>query len=59
MAHTVPAWVLSKGEVTAPIVGVSKLQHLRDALATPELKLSDDKIHRLEAPSIFQRSVAF
>ena len=43
------AWLLAKG-VTAPIVGASKMQHLEDAIAAAEIKLTDDEIAYLEAP---------
>src|SRR5271157_5568145 len=38
------AWLLQKPVVTAPIVGASKPQHLDDALAALELKLTDTEI---------------
>ncbi len=44
------AWLLSKPEVTAPIVGVSKLHHLDDAIAALSVKLSEDEIKKLEEP---------
>ena len=43
------AWILAKG-VTAPIVGASKMQHLEDAIAAAEIKLTGDEIAYLEAP---------
>ena len=43
------AWTLAKG-VTAPIVGASKMQHLEDAIAAADIKLTDDEIKYLEAP---------
>jgi 1-deoxyxylulose-5-phosphate synthase len=36
--------------VTAPIVGVTGPAHVADAIASPELRLTDDDIQRLEAP---------
>jgi aryl-alcohol dehydrogenase-like predicted oxidoreductase len=42
------AWLLSKSVITAPIVGVTKLQHLDDALAAVSVKLSEEEIGRLE-----------
>jgi aryl-alcohol dehydrogenase-like predicted oxidoreductase len=42
------AWLLSKPVITAPIVGATKLQHLEDAVASVEVKLSDDEIASLE-----------
>ena len=50
MAQVAMAWVLQKPEVTSPIVGISKMQHLEDAIASVELKLTDDEVARLEAP---------
>lgn len=59
MAHIALAWLLSKEAVTAPIVGVTKPQHLTEAVAAVDLKLSDEEIQRLEAPYIPQLPVAF
>jgi aryl-alcohol dehydrogenase-like predicted oxidoreductase len=44
------AWLLSKPEVTAPIIGVSKPHHLDDAIAALSLQLSEDEIRKLEEP---------
>ncbi|MFI8996451.1 aldo/keto reductase [Streptomyces sp. NPDC053542] len=44
------AWLLHQRPVTAPIVGASKPQHLEDALAALELRLTDEEIGRLEQP---------
>lgn len=49
MAQVAMAWLLSKPEVSSPIVGVSKPGHLDDALAALTLALDDDEIRRLEA----------
>ena len=49
-AQVALAWTLHKPAVTAPIVGVTKAEHLTDAIAATELSLSDDEIDRLEAP---------
>jgi len=46
------AWHLSKPFVTAPIVGATKPNHLADAVAATEIKLSPDEIARLEAPYV-------
>jgi aryl-alcohol dehydrogenase (NADP+) len=42
------AWVLSKPHVTAPIIGSSKIEHLDQAIAALEIKLSDEEIKQLE-----------
>ena len=50
MAQVGLAWLLSKPEVTAPIVGATKLPHLMDAIGAVEVKLTDDETAALEAP---------
>ncbi|MGY2080003.1 aldo/keto reductase [Modestobacter sp. SYSU DS0657] len=49
-AQVALAWVLSKPVVTAPIVGVTKEHHLRDAVAAVELRLTEEEVARLEEP---------
>jgi Predicted oxidoreductases (related to aryl-alcohol dehydrogenases) len=49
-AQVALAWQFAKPAVTAPIVGATKPQHLTDALAAVELRLTDDEVARLEAP---------
>ena len=49
-AQVALAWVAQKPYVTAPIVGVSKPQHLEDAVAALSLKLEPREIARLEEP---------
>lgn len=44
------AWLLSNPAVTSPIVGVTKPQHLTDAVAAVDLDLPDDAIAALEEP---------
>ena len=43
------AWLLHKG-VTSPIMGISKMEHLEEAVSAVELKLSPDDMKRLEEP---------
>lgn len=43
------AWLLHKG-VTAPIIGATKVEHVEEAAASTELKLSGDDMKRLEEP---------
>ena len=52
MAQVALAWVLQKSEVTAPIVGATKPEHLVDALASLELKLTATEVDELEAPYV-------
>jgi aryl-alcohol dehydrogenase-like predicted oxidoreductase len=49
MAQIGLAWLLSKPEVTAPIVGATKLRHLEDAIGALDLKLTTDDIELLES----------
>jgi aryl-alcohol dehydrogenase (NADP+) len=48
-AQVALAWLLSKPEVTAPIVGASKSHHLVDAVAAVSLKLTPQEIKQLES----------
>jgi aryl-alcohol dehydrogenase-like predicted oxidoreductase len=47
-AHVALAWLLRNPTVTAPIVGMSKAEHLDDALAALTLDLSDDEVAQIE-----------
>jgi len=49
MAQIALAWVLSKRDVTAPIVGATKVHHLTDAVAALDITLSAEEIEALEA----------
>jgi len=44
------AWVASRPGITAPIVGISKLHQLDDAVAALEVVLSDEDVAELEQP---------
>ena len=50
MAEVALAWVLQVKGVTAPIVGVSRMGHLDDAIAAVDLTLGAEEIAALEAP---------
>lgn len=50
MAQVALAWVLQKQPVSAPIVGVTRLEQLTEAVETLDLVLSADEVARLEAP---------
>jgi aryl-alcohol dehydrogenase-like predicted oxidoreductase len=52
MAQVALAWVLAQPGMTAPIVGVSKMGQLEDALAAVELTLTVQEIAALEAPYV-------
>jgi 1-deoxyxylulose-5-phosphate synthase len=42
------AWMLHKPYITAPIIGSSKIEHLDQAIAALDIKLSEEEIKRLE-----------
>lgn len=44
------AWLLYKQDVAAPIIGVSKLHHLEEAIKALEIKLTQEEIAFLEEP---------
>jgi aryl-alcohol dehydrogenase-like predicted oxidoreductase len=44
------AWILSKPHVTAPIIGATKMEHLDQAIAALDIKLSEAEIKQLEEP---------
>ena len=51
-AQVALAWVLGKPEVSAPIVGATKPQHLQDAVAALDVKLTEEEVRALEAPYV-------
>ncbi len=53
------AWLLQKAPITAPIVGASRLNHLPEAAAAVDLKLTSDEIRALEAPYVPHIQVGF
>jgi len=44
------AWHFSKPYITAPIIGATRLDHLDQAIAALDIKLSDAEIKQLEEP---------
>jgi 1-deoxyxylulose-5-phosphate synthase len=44
------AWILNKAHIAAPIIGATKMDHLDQAIAALDIKLSGDEIKRLEEP---------
>ncbi|CAN7603629.1 aldo/keto reductase [Neorhizobium sp. LjRoot104] len=53
------AWVLSKSEITAPIIGATKLYHLDDAAAALDVRLTAAEIQALEINYIPHAVVGF
>src|SRR5882724_11725507 len=58
-AQAALAWLLAKPVITAPIVGATKLQHLNDALASVNVKLSAAEITSLQEPYVPHAVVGF
>lgn len=48
MSQIALAWLLSKDVLAAPVVGVSKMKHLEDAVVAVDLKLEEEDIMYLE-----------
>ena len=51
-AQVALAWMLGKPQITAPIIGATKPQHLQDAVAALDVKLTDEEVKALEAPYV-------
>ena len=50
MAQEALAWLFSKPEITAPIVGCTAVKHVEEAVAALDVKLEPEEIVALEAP---------
>ncbi len=55
--HIALAWLLQKVPVSAPIVGATKLSHLKDAVGALAVKLTSEEITYLEEPYVPHRVV--
>ena len=44
------SWMLNKPHIASPIIGATKMDHLEQAIAALEIKLSEDETRRLEEP---------
>jgi len=44
------SWILNKPHIASPIIGATKMDHLEQAIAALDIKLSEDEIKRLEEP---------
>ena len=49
-AQVALAWVLGKPEITSPIIGATRMEHLTEAVAALDVKLTEDEVRALEAP---------
>lgn len=52
MARIALAWMLHQPVITAPIIGASRMQHLEDAVAALDVKLTDEDLAYLEEPYV-------
>jgi aryl-alcohol dehydrogenase (NADP+) len=59
MAQIALAWVMQKEPVSAPIVGVTKLEQLTDALGALGVTLSDDDVKALEVDYTPRKAAGF
>jgi aryl-alcohol dehydrogenase-like predicted oxidoreductase len=50
MARVALAWLLGKPPVTAPIIGVTKPEHISDAVAALDIALDADEVAQVEKP---------
>ncbi|OCH87248.1 aryl-alcohol dehydrogenase [Obba rivulosa] len=50
MAQVAIAWILAKPGVTAPIVGTTSLENLKDIVAGADVKLTEEEVKYLEEP---------
>jgi 1-deoxyxylulose-5-phosphate synthase len=49
-AQVACAWVLQAPGITAPIIGATKVEHLKDVIGAVDLKLTADEIAMMEKP---------
>ena len=59
MSQIALAWVRSRPAVTAPIVGMTKPEHLDDAVASLSIQLTEEECAELEAPYVPQNPEGF
>ncbi|MGG4500432.1 aldo/keto reductase [Paenibacillus polymyxa] len=53
------AWLLQKAPVTAPIIGATKISHLKEAVAALTVKLTTEEVAFLEEPYVPHSIVGF
>lgn len=56
MAQVSLAWIMSRPGVTAPIVGTTSLDNLKDLLGAIDLQLTDEEVKALESPYESQKA---
>ncbi|UQQ35930.1 aldo/keto reductase [Paenibacillus polymyxa] len=57
--HIALAWLLQKAPVTAPIIGATKISHLKEAVAALTVKLTTEEVAFLEEPYVPHSIVGF
>jgi len=57
MAQLALAWTLAKDGVTAPIVGISSIDHLKDLIPAVHIQLTKEEVEYLESPYVPQAIV--
>jgi 1-deoxyxylulose-5-phosphate synthase len=58
-AQVALAWLLDKPGITAPIIGATKPEHLKDAVSALEVKLTQEEVKALEAPYVPHQVAGF
>lgn len=53
-AQVALAWLMRKQSVTAPVVGATRIEHIQDAVAAVDVRLSSEEIALLESPYVTQ-----
>jgi 1-deoxyxylulose-5-phosphate synthase len=51
-SHVALAWLLQKDQVTAPIIGATKISHLKGAAGDLSIKLTTEEVAYLEEPYV-------
>ncbi|MFI7278073.1 aldo/keto reductase [Streptomyces sp. MS19] len=59
MAAVALAWLLRRPAVTAPVIGVTRPEHLHDALLAVDLELTEEEAGALEEPYVPHRVAGF
>jgi aryl-alcohol dehydrogenase-like predicted oxidoreductase len=57
VAQVALAWVLDRPGVNAPIIGATKMQHLEDALAALDVKLTSPQLEKLDKAYVWPRLI--
>ena len=53
------SWLLSKSYITSPLIGASKIKYIDEAIATLDIKLSQEEIAYLEEPYVPHHQYGF